>query len=96
MTAHIIYKHELDIDKDVTVVPLHEGADILLIEAVNDQVCMWVREKPDNVLIGHKLAVVATGDPLPPDATPDHYVGGAVLLGGRLAVHVFDLGVVLP
>ncbi len=93
MTEHIIYKYTLDFEVTANIVPMPKGATILHVQAVNDQICVWARVKPDAPSVKRKLAVIGTGNPMPPSVAPGQHVGSAVLLGGRLVAHIFDLGV---
>jgi hypothetical protein len=93
MTAHIIYRYDLDILAAPNVIPMPEGATILHVDNVNDQLAVWARVKPDARIVQRRLAVVGTGDAMAPESALGQHVGSAVLVGGRVVAHVFDLGV---
>ena len=96
MTDYIIYKYDLDAYVVDNVIPMPEGAIILHVAAVNDQLAMWARVDPNARVVERHLSVIENGTPVALGTAWGQHVGSGVLLGGQLVAHVFDLGQVIP
>ncbi len=59
---------------------------ILTAREQGDDICVWAEVDTTSPMIARRFRVVGTGHDAPGDAT---YIGTAMLLGGRLVLHVY-------
>lgn len=85
-----VYKYTVPAE-DRPVVRTHKGAELLCVAEQFGALCLWVRVDPSQPETMRGLRVAGTGHP---DAD-GVYVGTALLAGGSLVLHVFDLGEVV-
>lgn len=88
----IIYKYIIPVETQHCVLAIPEGATILHVESVNDQVCMWMCVDPNAPLVDRGIGVMTTGAELPDTVAKGTFIGTAVTLSGRVVYHLFDLG----
>lgn len=90
-----IHKIPLDI-KDVVTVRTHAGAEPLLVACqedpsgrwIGEKLCVWFRVDTEKPEVTRRLRIAGTGHAVP---TGTH-IGSALMGGGRLVWHAFDLG----
>jgi hypothetical protein len=88
-----IYKYELlpPDEGNVTSVQMHSGAMALHVDAVGDQLFVWALV-PDSLgafMRERRFIVVGTGHDL--DYQGQRYLGTALMHGGALVWHVFEM-----
>lgn len=74
---------------DVQKIMVPEGAEMLCAREQHEHICVWYRCDPTAPLTARALAVVGTGNPAPD--VVGRYLGSAVLQGGDLVFHVFEM-----
>lgn len=83
-----VYKYPLNVEHPVIKMPL--GAEILAVREQGDEICVWA--KVDTAQTASALRafnVYGTGHPIT-DSPSAEYLGTAMLMGGRLVLHVFE------
>lgn len=84
-----IYKYPIQLDS-VTTLELPKGAEVLHVDIQRDQICLWA-EVPIDCLLplrDRSFLVLGTGMDVPVGAT---HVGSALLAGGSLVWHVYEV-----
>lgn len=75
---------------DLQTITLPLGAEILCAREQRNDICIWYRCDPAQVVKREcQIAVCGTGHPAPP-ADEARYLGTAFLYGGDLVFHVFE------
>jgi hypothetical protein len=78
--------------KDVQELTMPRGARLLHVAVQQEQLCLWALVRPDeSITVRRRIRVVGTGQEISANDS-ENYVGTAMLLGGDLVWHVFDLG----
>ncbi len=90
--SKVIWKHELE-KTDRQTIRIPRGAKLLSAREQNgDAVCVWFECDPNVEVEGRDILIFGTGNPIPKfQMCPDpRYLGTAVLMGGRLVLHVYE------
>ena len=78
--------------KDVQDVEMPRGARFLHVAAQQEQLYLWALVRPhEPITVRRRIRVVGTGQEISANDS-DNYIGTAMLFGGDLVWHVFDLG----
>jgi len=93
VSKKIIFKYDLPLqildENDALSVSMPRGAKVLHVAEQTGRLCAWALVDPAQKAVSPvRFAVHGTGHPF--DHSGD-YVGTALLLGGRLVLHVFLL-----
>ena len=81
-----IYKYIL---KPEISIRIPEQSQLLSVHEQNGEVCLWALVNPQNIDETRTFAVFGTGHRVPEDHI---FVGTALLEGGSLVFHVFEIG----
>ena len=83
-----VWKYELDIVDEPQNRPMPHGASLLAVAVQGDRLCVWAEVNPRYKLQDRWFVVEGTGHPLRNAAD---YVGSALMAGGALVWHVYEL-----
>lgn len=81
-----VHKYSLQLE-DYTTVSMPQYAELLTVGEQNDQLMLWARVNTNCRTEVRRFRVVGTGHP----EAVGKYVGTALLHGGHLVLHVFDV-----
>lgn len=82
-----VYKYPFDI-KDVVIVAMPAGAQVLHIGMQNGTPCLWALVDTDSPIVQRTFYVRGTGHPVQDSLW---HVGSFLMAGGHLVWHVFAL-----
>jgi hypothetical protein len=68
-----------------------KGAKILSVAAQDDDVCIWALVDPSAPKVSRQILALGTGHDAPDGIEKTAYIGTAMLAGGTLVIHVFDV-----
>lgn len=88
MGKQVIWKAELSILPS-QVIEIPAGAVFLAAREQNDHVCVWFTCDPDAPNVERTIGISGTGHPTPDGVCV--YIGTAVVFGGNLVWHVFEI-----
>lgn len=84
--------HKLTLSPKRSSYSLPEGAELLCAREQHNQVCVWYKCDPNAEQTDRKIVVFGTGHEIPKDlARRLKYLGTAMLEGGSLVFHVFEV-----
>lgn len=83
-----VWKYTL-LAADLQRIEMPAGAQILHVAEQHGELCMWALVDPDEPPVAHRFTVIGTGHIAP--SRPAAYVGSALMLGGSLVWHVFEV-----
>lgn len=86
-----IYKYAFT--SDCLTVYMPEGARLLTIREQHGTVAIWALVDPSKPMQRRVFQLIGTGHDVPDDE-PTEYVGTAMLNGGALVLHVFEIKLV--
>jgi len=72
---------------DMQVIEMPKGAEILAVDAQDDQPHIWAIVDPASPMEPRGVRVIGTGHPLPEE--PGEHIGTFQLSGGRFVGHAF-------
>lgn len=83
----VIWKFILKIQEEQEIY-LPENSMFLTTREQYDNVCIWYKVCPDNILMKKLILIYGTGKSF--DNINGKYLGSALLLNGDLVLHVFE------
>ncbi len=87
-----VYKYEITTDDgDIVTVTMPHGAEPKFFAAQNDNMFVWAVVDKKAQPAKHKFRIAGTGHELTYSESRN-YIGTAMLRGGALVFHLFDLG----
>lgn len=84
-----IFKYQLALTDEQTVLMHGKTPRILSVQVQNNQVCVWAVVDEDAQLEPVEFRIYGTGNPVPADLHAMHHIGTVQLAGGGLVFHVF-------
>jgi len=87
-----IYKYQIPLDTDAPILDLPDGAQILHVDTqTGEDLCLWALVDPSlDSCTRRFLHIVGTGQPVPQVKYGLAHLGTALMMGGRLVIHVFE------
>lgn len=71
-------------------IEMPEGAELLTVQEQGDDICLWAVVEPNSPRVTRKFVGFGTGHPIPGDLQLK-FVGTALLHGGALVFHIFEI-----
>jgi hypothetical protein len=90
MSRRAVWKYPISLDGGITRYQIPEGARLLHCAEQAGSICLWFEVRPDEIRTQQRaFRIFGTGDA----AIDDHltYVGTALLSGGSLVFHVYEV-----
>lgn len=84
-----IWKYRWDRSSDVATFHMPPDSEVLCAREQGEDICIWACVNPNNELrVARRFRICGTGHSVTID---DRYVGTAMLSGGALVFHVFEV-----
>lgn len=90
--SRVVWKFVLRYDRlgdGRCVVEMPEGAKVLRVAEQYQEPALWAECDPEARTVGREFVIVGTGHQVPADAKV--YLGTAMLFGGQLVLHVYEV-----
>lgn len=89
-----IHKYPVDLDAldfdNVATIPMKKGASVIHVDVQDDVLCIWALVDDEVEMEDRKILVVGTGHPIPESMLSFYYLGSALLIDGRIVLHLFE------
>lgn len=82
-----IWKFPVPVADEFSIKMPH-GAELLMVAPQDDQVCLWARVRPANMIQKRHFILRGTGHPIDFDSK---HIGSFLLRNGTLVFHLFEI-----